>query len=61
VIDGSALKLLNAVLDAVDAGLSRGDIETALKQGLHQGELQCADPSLTPEYWEEVHRDIEGG
>jgi hypothetical protein len=57
VLDGYLFALLQAVLDAVETKLSREEIEAALRQGLHQGELQCADPSLTPEYWEAVRSD----
>jgi hypothetical protein len=57
ILDGFALRIFQTILDAVEAKLRREDIETALKQGLYQGELQCADPSLTPEYWEAVHDD----
>jgi hypothetical protein len=57
VLDGCVFTLLQTVLDAVETKLSREEIQAALRQGLHQGELQCADPSLTPEYWEAVHGD----
>lgn len=57
ILDGYALKLLQTVLDAVEASLSREEIEIALKQGLHQGEIQSADPSLTADYWEEVRME----
>ena len=50
--------LVTSVLDAYEAGLSREDVIRAVGEGLHQGELQCADQSLTADHWEEVKAEI---
>lgn len=60
VIDDFALKLLLTVLDAYEVGLPRNEIEAALKAGFHHGELQCADTSLTPDYWQAIRDEVEG-
>ena len=54
IIDRLIPGLVTSVLDAYEAGLSREDVIQAVGEGLHQGELQCADQSLTADYWEEV-------
>lgn len=59
LLDTVASQLIDTLLDAATSGMSREDIEAAVRQGLHQGELQCADASLTPEYWDEVRDELE--
>ena len=59
LIDRYTLKLVLAVLDACDAGLPRQTIEAALREGFHQGGLQAADVSLTPDYWEAIWQEAE--
>ena len=58
IIDRLVPGLVISVLDAYEAGLSREDVVKAVEEGLHQGELQCADRSLTADYWEEVKAEI---
>lgn len=59
IIDRIVPGLVTSVLEAYVAGLSRKAIVQAIERGLQQGELQCADQSLTPDYWEDVRRDTE--
>ena len=54
IIDRVVPGLIISVLDAYEAGLSREDVTQAVEEGLQQGELQCADQSLTADYWEAV-------
>ncbi len=58
IIDRVVPGLVTSVLDAYEAGLSREEIAQAVGEGLGQGELQCADPSLTADYWEAVKAEI---
>ena len=57
IIDRVVPGLVTSVLDACEAGLSREDVVKAVAEGLHQGELQCADQSLTADFWEAVRVD----
>jgi len=59
IIDRVVPGLVSSVLDAYEAGLSRQEIVEAVEEGLHQGELQCADQSLTADYWEVVRAEVE--
>jgi len=58
IIDRVVPGLVTSVLDAYEAGLSREDVIRAVGEGLHQGELQCADQSLTADHWEEVKAEV---
>lgn len=57
IIDRVAAGLVATVLDAYEAGMPREDIVQAVEDGLWQGELQCADQSLTADYWEAVYAE----
>jgi hypothetical protein len=59
IIDRIVPGLVSSVLDAYDAGLSREEIVGAVEEGLGQGELQCADPSLTADYWTTIRAEAE--
>lgn len=57
IIDRVVPGLVASVLDAYEAGVSREDIVQAVEDGLWQGELQCADQSLTADYWEAAYAE----
>lgn len=57
VLDDYATKLLNSILEAYERGVPRSEIETAVKLGFRQGELQVADSSLTADYWQAIRSD----
>lgn len=59
IVDRVVPGLVSSVLEAYEAGLSREGIVQAVEKGLHQGELQCADQSLTADYWEAVRAEAE--
>jgi hypothetical protein len=59
ILDDYAIKLLNSVLEAYERGVPRNEIETAVKLGFRQGELQLTDPSLTTDYWQAVRNENE--
>jgi len=59
IIDRVVPGLVTSALDAYDAGLSREEVVKAIEEGLGQGELQCADPVLTADYWSEVQTEME--
>jgi hypothetical protein len=59
ILDDYATKLLNSVLEAYEAGLPKSEIDAAVQMGFRQGELQLADTSLTPDYWQDIRNEAE--
>lgn len=52
-------QLIGGILEAITAGINHEEIAKAVEMGFHQGELQCRDQSLTPEYWTDIQQEAE--